>query len=53
MAKVLRNENNRWWDRVGHPESVETTSKTQKLAKQLKLWKIIISHGQSVSSYVP
>ena len=50
-AKVPRDENNSWWDKVGRPESVGTTYKTHKLAKLQKQWKIIINYGQSVSKF--
>ena len=49
-AKGSSDQNNSWWDRVGQPESIETTCKTQKLANLQELWKIISIHGQSVIS---
>ena len=40
-----RDENNSWCDRVGRPESVETTYKTHKSAKLRMFLEIIISHA--------
>ena len=35
-AKVPRDKNHSWWDRVGQPESVKTSGKTKKYAKLQK-----------------
>ena len=46
-------QNDSWWDRVGRPESTETTDKTHKLGKLQKKWKITTDRLTITNDYFP